>query len=168
VPDTVFTDANGNFTFSDLEPATYTLTAHKENFTDGLISVIVPENATSTAIFKLSRLPINLNGQWEGKISYYAANYPLLLDFEKVTSDSIYGTMSIDFSTGTVSFPIHSELYFDNDSLHFDISRNWGSCIAYDVWGSVVNNDSLQGSWKYWCVNDPSFTAPWSAHRKVK
>jgi hypothetical protein len=166
--DTVFTDEKGNFTLSGIEPGNYTVIASKDGFTDGTVPAIVLENATATVIFRLSRLPIILTGQWQGKIRYYTTDYTLLLDISKVTLDSIYGTMIIDFTAGADTFPIHSELYFDNDSLHFDLSHTWGQCHAYDMWGLVVNKDSLRGNWKYRCSNDPVYTSPWSAKREVK
>lgn len=166
--DTAFTDTKGRFTFNDIAAGTYFLTAHKEGFTEGQVTIIVPGNSTSTAIFQLSRVPVILTGQWQGRIRYYNTDYPLLLNFEKVTMDSIYGTMIIDFTAGADTFPIHSELFFNNDSLHFDLSHTWGTCHAYDMWGLVANKDSLQGNWRYKCTTDPTLTSPWSASRKVK
>ena len=166
--DTIFTDANGNFTLSDIEPGNYYVTAQKEEFIVGLVSIIVMENSTSMAIFKLSPVPVILTGQWQGRIQYYNTDYPLLLLFNKVTVDSIYGSMIIDFTAGADTFPIHSEIFYNNDSLHFNLAYTWGLCHAYDMWGSYIRKDSLRGSWKYKCTNDPAFTSPWSAHRKVK
>jgi len=166
--DTVFSDANGKFTLNEIAVGTYFLIAQKEGFTDGMITIIVPEGSTSTAIFQLSRVPVVLTGQWVGKIQYYTTDYPLLLNFEKVTIDSVFGSMIIDFTAGADTFPIKSELFFDNDSLHFDLGYTWGMCHAYDMWESAVNKDSLQGSWNYRCTNDPAFTSPWSAKRKIK
>jgi hypothetical protein len=166
--DTVFTNTEGNFTISDLEPDNYTVIAEKEGFVQGVVPIIVLDNSTSTAFFKLSAVPVVLTGQWSGRIQYYTTDYPLLLNFEKVTIDSIFGSMIIDFTAGADTFPIRSELFFNNDSLHFDLGVTWGMCHAYDMWGLPVNKDSLQGSWRYRCTNDPSYTSPWSAKRKIK
>jgi hypothetical protein len=166
--DTVFTDAKGDFTINDIEPGNYSIMAHKEGFTDGLVPIIVMENSTSTATFKLSSLPVVLTGQWQGQIRYYATDYPLLITFDTVTTDSIFGSMIVDFSSGAVTFPINSDLFFNNDSLHFSLSHTWGMCHAYEMWGVVVDPDSLQGSWMYRCINDPAYTSPWSAHRKIR
>ena len=166
--DTVFTDAEGNYTIPDLVPGNYTVTAQKEGFIQGQVPVIVTGNSTSTAFFKLSAVPVVLTGQWQGRIQYYMTDYPLLLNFNKVTIDSIFGSMIIDFTAGADTFPIRSELFYNNDSLHFDLSYTWGLCHAYDMWGLIENKDSLQGNWRYKCNNDPTYTSPWSAKRKVK
>jgi hypothetical protein len=166
--DSVFTNANGDFTLNNIKPGNYSVIAHKEGYTDGLIPIIVSENSTSTATFKLSREPVDLTGQWQGLIRYYTTDYPLLLTFDTVTTDSISGSMVVDFSEGPVTFPINSVLFFNNDSLHFSLSHTWGMCHAYEMWGLIVDKDSLQGSWIYRCINDPAFTSPWSAHRKTR
>ena len=166
--DTVFTDSKGLFTLNDIEPGNYYVIATKEDFVEGNVPVIVMEGATVSVTFKLSRVPVVLTGQWQGRISHYSTDYPLSLNFDRVTADSIFGKMIIDFTAGADTFPIHSVLFFNNDSLHFDLSYTWDSCHAYDMWGSAVNKDSLQGKWKYRCTDDPVMTSPWRAHRKDK
>jgi hypothetical protein len=166
--DTVYTNSNGDFSLNNVVPGNYSVIAHKEGYTDGLVPIMVFENSTSTATFKLSREPVDLTGQWEGKISYYTTDYPLLMNFDTITSDSIFGSMIIDFTEGAVTFPINSQFYFSNDSLHFSLSYSWGMCHAYEIWGLVVDKDSLHGNWMYRCINDPVYTSPWSAHRKIR
>jgi hypothetical protein len=166
--DTVYTNSNGDFSLNNVVPGNYSVIAHKEGYTDGLVPIIVFENSTSTATFKLSRESVDLKGQWEGKIRYYTTDYPLLMNFDTITSDSIFGSMVIDFTEGAITFPIQSQFYFSNDSLHFSLSYSWGMCHAYEMWGLVVNKDSLQGNWMYRCINDPIYTSPWSAHRKTR
>jgi hypothetical protein len=165
--DTVFTDPQGNFKLTNIEPLQYLVTAQKENFDDGVVPVIVTEGNTSNLIFKLSRSPFILEGLWTGKIQYYSVEYPLGLYFSKITTDSVYGQMTVDFSDGTIVFPIHTYLYFENDSIHFDLSYTWGMCHSFDMSGSFVNKDSLQGTWRHRCLNEPVLTTPWRAHRKV-
>jgi hypothetical protein len=168
VLDTVFTDSKGNFTINNVVPGQYTITAQKENFDDGVVPVIVTEGNNSNLIFKLSRSPFILPGLWTGKIQYYSIDYPLGLYFSKITTDSVYGQMTIDFSDGTIVFPIHTYLYFENDSIHFDLSYTWGTCHAIDMSGSFVNKNNLKGNWQYQCIGSPTMTAPWSASRAVK
>jgi hypothetical protein len=166
--DTVYSDVNGKFTLSGLLPGSYYVIAHKAGYSDGNVPVVVLANSTSGTVFKLSRVPVNLTGQWQGRIAYDAADYPLLFDFIKVTADSIKGSMVVDFATGSEIFPVNSKLFFNNDSLHFNLSHTFGDCYAFDIWGRVITEDSLSGSWRYKCNGQDEMIKAWSAKRKVK
>ena len=166
--DTAFSGSDGSFSLFDVEPGNYYLTAHKSGYSDGTVPVIVLANATASVVFKLSRTPVDLSGQWDGDIAYDVSAFPLLLDFLKVTTDSVQGTMVIEFGDGTETFPINSKLFFNNDSLHFNLAHTFGDCYAFDMWGRVINADSLSGKWRYQCNNQQEVIMPWHAKRIVK
>jgi len=56
------TDASGNYTFSNLFPATYDVIAHAEGFQSQEIAVVVQSNQTSTVNFSLGSFPGILSG----------------------------------------------------------------------------------------------------------
>jgi len=108
-----------------------------------------------------------LVGEWRGTANFYFADFPLYLSIDRVRRDSIHGTMIINFFTfGVDTVTINSSLFYESDSLAFDLNgEGGGGCGFYSMYGTLITQDSLSGSWTYRCVNDPGFQSPWVAHR---
>ena len=102
---TVFTDAAGNYTFTNIPPGKYTLVAHQEGFANGNATVTVTATAPATANFELViagvKEEVTVTGSGSEESTFEAIATVSTLDSTQITTRAAVGLGDVlDNETG--------------------------------------------------------------------